>query len=44
MAAGSEQKQYHTGGWSAHYVMIVCTLLFVINYMTGRCSRLYCSR
>jgi MFS family permease len=33
MAAGSEQKQYHTGGWSAHYVMIVCTLLFVINYM-----------
>ena len=24
---------YKTGGWRAHYVLIVCTLLYVINYM-----------
>ena len=33
MATDGNQKQYHTGGWSAHYIMIVCTLLFIINYM-----------
>ncbi len=25
--------EYKTGGWQAHYVLIVCTLLYVINYM-----------
>jgi MFS family permease len=25
--------KYRTGGWQAHYVLIVCTLLYVINYM-----------
>ena len=25
--------EYKTGGWRAHYVLIVCTLLYVINYM-----------
>jgi len=33
MSQEVDKKQYHSGGWSAHYVMIVCTLLFVINYM-----------
>lgn len=33
MAQGSDQKQYHTGGWNAHFIMIVCTLLFIVNYM-----------
>jgi MFS family permease len=28
-----EIRQYKTGGWRAHYVLIVCTLLYVINYM-----------
>ena len=23
---------YKTGGWSAHYILIICTLLYVINY------------
>lgn len=26
-------KEYQTGGWRAHYVLIVCTLLYAINYM-----------
>jgi MFS family permease len=26
-------KEYRTGGWRAHYVLIVCTLLYAINYM-----------
>ncbi|MCX6001655.1 MAG: hypothetical protein NTY79_03870, partial [Chloroflexi bacterium] len=26
-------KEYKTGGWSAHYVLIICTLLYAINYM-----------
>ena len=25
--------ELQTGGWRAHYVLIVCTLLYVINYM-----------
>ena len=33
MAQDTDQKQYHTGGWSAHFIMIVCMLLFVVNYM-----------
>jgi MFS family permease len=33
MSQDGDQKQYHTGGWSAHFVMIVCTLLFIVNYM-----------
>jgi MFS family permease len=26
-------QEYKTGGWRAHYVLIVCTLLYVVNYM-----------
>jgi len=36
MAKGVERdipKEHQTGGWSAHYVLIVCTLLYAINYM-----------
>jgi MFS family permease len=33
MAEDGDQKQYHTGGWSAHFIMIVCTLLYIVNYM-----------
>jgi MFS family permease len=29
----NRSTEYKTGGWSAHYVLIVCTLLYVINYM-----------
>ena len=25
--------QYQTGGWKAHWILIVCTLLYAINYM-----------
>jgi MFS family permease len=25
-------QEYKTGGWRAHYIMIICTLLYVINY------------
>jgi MFS family permease len=28
-----KSKEFKTGGWGAHYVLIVCTLLYVINYM-----------
>jgi MFS family permease len=31
--AQSAAKAYKTGGWSAHYNLIVCTLLYAINYM-----------
>ena len=24
---------YKTGGWSSHYILIICTLLYVINYI-----------
>jgi MFS family permease len=36
MAKGAETgkpKEHQIGGWSAHYVLIVCTLLYAINYM-----------
>ena len=29
----AEPKQYKTGGWSAHYILIICTLLYMINYV-----------
>ncbi|MFO7568202.1 MAG: MFS transporter [Smithellaceae bacterium] len=25
--------EYKTGGWRAHYILIVCTLLYIVNYM-----------
>jgi len=28
-----ESSELKTGGWRAHYVLIVCTLLYIINYM-----------
>jgi MFS family permease len=28
-----EPSELKTGGWRAHYVLIVCTLLYIINYM-----------
>jgi len=32
--SSSEQPpELKTGGWRAHYVLIVCTLLYIINYM-----------
>jgi len=37
MSAKENEKnsapEYKTGGWRAHYVLIICTLLYVINYM-----------
>jgi len=29
----TQQGHYHAGGWSAHYILIICTLLYVINYI-----------
>lgn len=29
----NRSTKYRIGGWKAHYVLIVCTLLYVINYM-----------
>jgi MFS family permease len=28
-----EAQEYKTGGWRAHYVLAICTLLYVVNYM-----------
>jgi len=28
-----EPSELKTGGWRAHYVLVVCTLLYIINYM-----------
>ncbi|MFA7177557.1 MAG: MFS transporter [Smithellaceae bacterium] len=28
-----QPSELKTGGWRAHYVLIVCTLLYIINYM-----------
>jgi MFS family permease len=28
-----KDKEYSSGGWSAHFVLIVCVLLYMINYM-----------
>ncbi|MCK7515536.1 MAG: MFS transporter [Desulfobacterales bacterium] len=28
-----QASELKTGGWRAHYVLIVCTLLYIINYM-----------
>jgi MFS family permease len=28
-----QASELKTGGWRAHYVLIVCTLLYVVNYM-----------
>jgi MFS family permease len=33
MSKDGDPKQYHTGGKSAHFIMVVCTLLFIVNYM-----------
>lgn len=24
---------YKTGGWNAHFILIVCSLLYMVNYM-----------
>jgi len=29
----SPVKEYQTGGWKAHWILIICTLLHAINYM-----------
>ena len=29
----NSSSEYKTGGWRAHYVLIVCTILYAINYM-----------
>ncbi|MBN1376405.1 MAG: MFS transporter [Dehalococcoidia bacterium] len=31
--APDNARELKTGGWSAHYVLIICTLLYAINYM-----------
>ena len=31
--SNGRSNQYKTGGWSAHYILIICTLLYVINYI-----------
>ncbi len=31
--AANETKKYNVGGWNAHFILITCTLLYVINYM-----------
>ena len=28
-----QPNEYKVGGWSAHYILIICTLLYVINYV-----------
>ena len=28
-----QPSELKTGGWRAHYVLIVCTMLYIINYM-----------
>jgi MFS family permease len=32
-AGVKDSKEYKTGGWRSHYVLIVCTLLYAVNYM-----------
>lgn len=27
------KAEYKTGGWSAHYTLIICCLLYIVNYM-----------
>jgi len=29
----NESPQFIPGGWRAHYILIVCTLLYIVNYM-----------
>jgi len=31
--ANDQPNKYKVGGWSAHYILIICTLLYVINYI-----------
>ena len=31
--AAGPQAEYQTGGWKAHWILIVCTVLYLINYM-----------
>jgi MFS family permease len=31
--AADKSREYKVGGWSAHFVLITCTLLYIINYM-----------
>lgn len=26
-------KEYQTGGWKAHWILIICAFLYMINYM-----------
>ncbi len=33
MKEGSKGKEYKIGGWSAHYILIICSLLYMVNYM-----------
>jgi len=27
------EKSYQTGGWKAHWILVVCTLLYMVNYI-----------
>jgi MFS family permease len=31
--SGEQSDKYKVGGWSAHYILIICTLLYMVNYM-----------
>ena len=33
MAKKGSGKEYKTGGWSAYYILIICSLLYMVNYM-----------
>jgi MFS family permease len=33
MAKKGGGTEYKTGGWSAHYILIICSLLYMVNYM-----------
>jgi MFS family permease len=33
MKEGNRGKDYKTGGWRAHYILIICSLLYMVNYM-----------
>jgi len=30
---GIPTKEYQTGGWKAHWILIICSLLYMVNYM-----------
>lgn len=33
MKNSTTTREYKIGGWSAHYILIICSLLYMVNYM-----------